>query len=173
MLLRRLALAIGLLCGLIGTQGPEFAQQYRQRLAGGIDELTRVVDAFYAEAASHALTPAAAIARLKDNPDPLARERGADMQYDMDRLARMKQALTAFAEPGIWRRAVTFVTDFDVATAGQTWRDFEPAIPTSADAVAFGLLALAWGWGAAHAVAWPIRRHLRQRNLRRLAGETV
>jgi len=173
MFFRRIAFAIGVVCGLIGTQGPEFAQQYRQRLAGAFDELSRVVADFETEAAKQSLTSGEAIARLEQNSDPLARERGADMQYDIDRLARMKQALTAFAEPGIWRRAVTFVTDFDVATAGQTWRDFEPAIPTSADAVAFGLLALAWGWGAAHAVAWPIRRHLRQRNLRRLAGETV
>ena len=50
LLLRRLALAIGLVCGLLGTQAPEFAQQYRQRLAGAVDELSRVVATFDAEA---------------------------------------------------------------------------------------------------------------------------
>jgi hypothetical protein len=33
MLARRLALAIAVLAGLIGSQAPEFAQQYRQRPA--------------------------------------------------------------------------------------------------------------------------------------------
>lgn len=173
MFFRRIAFAIGVLCGLLGTQGPEFAQQYRQRLAGAIDELSRVVAVFRDEAEQKSLTSGEAIARLEQNADPLARERGADMQYDIDRLARMKRALTAFTEPGIWRRAATFVADFDAATAGQTWKDFEPAIPTSADALAFGLLALLWGWGATHAVAWPIRRHLRKRREQRLARETV
>ena len=56
MLARRLALAIGLLCGLIGTQWPEFSQQYRQRLGGALDELSRIVAAFDAEAASRSLT---------------------------------------------------------------------------------------------------------------------
>ena len=56
-LLRQFALAIGLICGLVGTQGPEFAQQYRQRLAGGVDELARVVGAFEADAREQGLTP--------------------------------------------------------------------------------------------------------------------
>ena len=38
MFVRKLALAISLLAGLIGSQGPEFAQQYRQRLGGAVEE---------------------------------------------------------------------------------------------------------------------------------------
>ena len=51
-LFRRLSMAIGLLCGLAATQAPEFAQQYRQRLAGAVDELSRIVNQFDAEAAN-------------------------------------------------------------------------------------------------------------------------
>ena len=36
---RRLALAIGLVFAIIAAQAPEFAQQYRQRLGGALDEL--------------------------------------------------------------------------------------------------------------------------------------
>ena len=57
MLARRLALAIALIAGLIGSQGPEFAQQYRQRIGGALDELRRIVAEFDAEAASEGLTP--------------------------------------------------------------------------------------------------------------------
>ena len=37
------AFVIGLLLGFALSQTPEFAQQYRQRLGGAIDELQRIV----------------------------------------------------------------------------------------------------------------------------------
>jgi len=79
MIARRLALVIALIAGLIGSQGPEFAQQYRQRIGGALDELERIVAAFDIEAAHEELTPPQAIGRLEQDQDPLARERGHDM----------------------------------------------------------------------------------------------
>ena len=168
MFFRRIAFAIGVLCGLVGTQGPEFAQQYRQRLAGAVDELSRVVGVFYDEAAQHALTPPAAITRLKDNPDPLARERGADMETDIVRLGRLTDALAAFRDSGIWRRLTALAGDFDLETARKAWQDFQPAVPTSAEAIAVGIFGLLVGWGATHAFTWPVRRHLQKRRERNL-----
>jgi hypothetical protein len=52
---RRLALAIALIAGLVGSQGPEFAQQYRQRIGGALDELKRIVADFDDEAAREGL----------------------------------------------------------------------------------------------------------------------
>jgi Protein of unknown function (DUF2937) len=163
----RLAFAIGLFCALIGTQGPEFAQQYRQRLAGAIDELTRIVATFNDEAASHSLKQDEAVARLEANSDPLARERGADMNSDVKRLNRLKASLAAFRESSSMERLVLLARNYDAQTALQTWKDFEPAIPTSTEAIAVGALAFCWGWGATHLCAWPIRRHLRRREQRR------
>ena len=37
------AFVIGLLLGFVLSQTPEFAQQYRQRLGGAVDELQRIV----------------------------------------------------------------------------------------------------------------------------------
>ncbi len=64
MFVRRLAVAIGLIAGLVGSQGPEFAQQYRQRIGGALDELKRIVAAFDDEARREGLTPPQAIMRL-------------------------------------------------------------------------------------------------------------
>ena len=64
MFTRRLAAAIGLLFALVGMQGPEFTQQYRQRLGGALDELKRDVSAFNADAARQSGTPVEAIPRL-------------------------------------------------------------------------------------------------------------
>jgi Protein of unknown function (DUF2937) len=55
MVLRRLAIAIDLLFGLLGSQLPEFAQQYRQRLGGALDELMRMIGQFDTEVAARSL----------------------------------------------------------------------------------------------------------------------
>ncbi len=170
MLTRRLALAIGLLCGLIGTQWPEFSQQYRQRLGGALDELSRIVAAFDAEAASRSLTPAEGVARLKDNPDPLARERGAAIEGDIARQARLERQLEALRDAGPLERLIVMARDLDTATASRTLRDFEPAVPVTAESLVVGALALIWGWGATHLCAWPIRRRLQARRAAGRAG---
>jgi hypothetical protein len=82
---RRLALAIGLIAGLLGSQGPEFSQQYRQRIGGALDELKRIVTEFDDEAAREGLTPSQAIMRLEPNSDPLAEERGRDIAQTIAR----------------------------------------------------------------------------------------
>ena len=78
MFVRRLALAIAVLFGLVGAQGPEFAQQYRQRIGGALDELKAIIATFDVEASHEGLTAAAAIARLERKPrsaGPRARPR--------------------------------------------------------------------------------------------------
>ena len=165
-LLRRLALAIGLACGLVATQAPEFAQQYRQRLAGAIDELSRIVQQFETEAASQSLTPAEAIARLEANSDELARERGADIDSDMVRLTRLQAELAAFRDAAPLRRLATLARQFDPKTAELAWQDFEPAMPTSFEALVLGGLAAVWGWATTHLCIWPVRRHWQRRRQR-------
>ncbi len=91
MFARRLALAIAVLAGLIGSQGPEFAQQYRQRLGGALEELNRIVSEFDAEVRGQGLTRAEGLKRLEDNGDPLAREPGQDMTEAIERASRLNE----------------------------------------------------------------------------------
>jgi hypothetical protein len=166
MLVRRLALAIGLVFALLGVQGPEFAQQYRQRLAGAIDELQRVVAEFDSEAARQSLSPEVAIARLQTNPDPLARERGDAAADDQARLARLSQAFADLRGGPSVSRLWTFAEDFDPETASKTLADYEPAAPTTSEAFIVGGVAGALGWALTHLTAWPVRRGLRRRRER-------
>jgi hypothetical protein len=166
MLIGRVAFAIGILFALIGVQGPEFVEQYRQRLAGAIDELSRVVAAFDAEAARQSLTPDAAIQRLKTNPDPLARDRGLDAETDKTRLERMQDALAAMKNAPPVRRLFAFAENFDPEIAERAFADFEPAAPTSGEAFIVGAVVGALGWAVTHIGAWPIRRHIARRRER-------
>ncbi len=165
MFVRQLALAIGVLFALIGMQGPEFAQQYRQRLAGAIDELRREVAEFDAEAASQALSRNDAAKRLESNADPLAHDRGVAAEADASRLARLEDAFSALKNEPALVRLVTFVKDYDPEIAARAWHDYEPAAPTTKEAFVIGGVTGVFGWALTHFCAWPIRRRLGKRRV--------
>ena len=169
-LIRRLALAIGLLFALAGSQLPEFAQQYRQRLGGAIDELDRMIAQFDAEAASQSLTREQGVDRLKSNGDALAQQRGAAIESDIDRAARLNRQREAFAIGGPLTRLAGLIENFDPATAARAVRDYEPAVPITFEAFIVAGVALILGWSATHLCAWPIRRRMRRRAEARAHG---
>ena len=161
MLARRLALAIAVLAGLIGSQGPEFAQQYRQRLGGALEELNRIVSEFDAEAQRQNLTRAEGLKRLEDDADPLARERGEDMGKAIDRAERLNDQIRAMNSAGPLMRLYVAATSFDPEIARSTLDNYEPAEPLSLGALIAGGLAALWGWAATRLIAWPFSRRSR------------
>jgi hypothetical protein len=163
MLARRLALAIAVLAGLLGSQGPEFAQQYRQRLGGALQELNRIVSEFDRETQSQGLTRDEALKRLEDNSDPLARERGVDMGHTIERAQRLDKETRAIASAGPLMRLYIVATNFDPEVAHSTLDNYEPAEPLSIGALTAGGLAALWGWAAARLIAWPFGRRSRLR----------
>jgi Protein of unknown function (DUF2937) len=163
MLARRLALGVALIAGLIGSQGPEFAQQYRQRAGGALDELKRIVAEFDAEAASERITPSEGVARLEVDSDPLARRRGEDIARTIKRAARLEEQLEAMASAGPLRRLLVMVEDFDPQIARRTLDDYELAAPLSFEAVTAAGVAAVFGWAAVELCAWPLRRRSRLR----------
>src|SRR5688572_1167100 len=62
--------------GLVASQFPEFAQQYRQRLGGAVDELLRVVADFDADASRNQLTREAALQTYGRSGEPFLQDRG-------------------------------------------------------------------------------------------------
>ena len=163
MFARRLALAIAVLAGLIGSQAPEFAQQYRQRLGGALAELNRTVSEFDAEAGSQNLTRTEALNRLAINSDPLARERGEDMGEAIARARRLNDELQALNSAGPLARLTVVAETFDPDIALSTLDNYEPAEPLSLGALMAGGLAALWGWAATRLIAWPFHRRSRLR----------
>ncbi len=166
MFARRFALAVAVLAGLIGSQGPEFAQQYRQRLGGALAELNRIIAEFDAEAKRQNLTPAEGVNRLEDNADPLARERGEDMAEAIDRARRLSEQLQAIESGNPLTRLYVVARNFDPEIAKSALDDYEPAAPLTLGALAAAGFAAFWGWAATHLIAWPFRRRSRLRAVR-------
>ena len=166
MFARRFAVAIAVLAGLIGSQAPEFAQQYRQRLGGALGELNRIISEFDGEAQRQNLTPAEGLTRLEDNDDPLARRRGEDMAETMERAKRLTTQLESMNSDGPLARLYILARDFDPDIARSTLDNYEPAAPLTLGALTAAGLAAFWGWAATHLIAWPFRRRSRLRAMR-------
>lgn len=158
LVLRRLALGFGLFCGLVASQLPEFAQQYRQRLGGALDELTTIVDQFVAEATNAGMDRSQAIARLESNDDPLARKRGEAMAQTISRRDRLADQQTRFRNAGPVGRLVVFAEDADPKILGRAWTDYEPAIPTTTEGFLAAGAGAALGYGLARLIGLPLRR---------------
>lgn len=167
MLARRLALAVGIVLAIIASQGPEFAQQYRQRLGGALEELRRVVGQFDADASAQNLSRDQGLEQLAGNGDPLARQRAEALRGDAARLDRLAAQRDAYASGGpLWRLAAV-AGNFDGVLMRDAMGAFEPAMPLTGEALTLGAVALVLGWGATHLTLWPLRRRWRERARRR------
>ncbi|GJE58334.1 DUF2937 family protein [Methylobacterium trifolii] len=161
--IRTLGLALGLLGGGLAAQGPEFAQQYAQRLGGAVDELRREIATLEADAKATGNTRDGAVERLRGNPDGLVARRGEAARYDIERLARLsaqQQALAQATSP--LGRLVAVMRDPDVSIARAAYQDYDPALPVTTDGLVAGLLGFLATWGG-----WRVLSDLGRRMARR------
>jgi len=155
---RTMAVALGLFGGVVASQGPEFAQQYRQRLGGAIDELRRVVQRFETDAVASGQSRESAIDRLSTNPDGLVSRQGAAMRGNVERLERLERHRQAYVEAGPFQRLLVTVRYGDLDLMEATYGDFEPAVPATQEGLVAAGLGFLGGWGITLLVAGLFRR---------------
>lgn len=159
---RIVAFGLGILGGITASQGPEYSQQYRQRLGGAIDELQRVIARFDADAQVNGETQDSAITRLRSNPDDLVSRQGVAMQGNVERLGRLQAHREAMMEAGPFARVALMLRDGDQDVMQAAYRDFEPAVPVTEE----GLLSTALGfvavWGGILLLAGFVRSFRRR-----------
>jgi Protein of unknown function (DUF2937) len=146
-IVRIVAFGLGLFGGVVASQGPEFAQQYRQRLGGAIDELQQVIRRFDADAQVSGETRESAITRLRSNADDFVSRQGVAMQANVERLGRLDAHRNAMMQAGPFSRIALMVRDGDTDIMEAVSRDFEPALPVTEEGIlsaAAGFIAV-WG----------------------------
>ncbi|MGO9675262.1 MAG: DUF2937 family protein [Methylocella sp.] len=153
----RLALFVGALMGLTASQIPEYAEQYRQRRGGAIDELQNIVAEFDADAARRGLSEAEGIARLSRDSDEFVQERGRQMSEIAQRLQKLSGANAAIAQAGPLGRLVALASDFDPLIARRAYASYEPAVPVTSEGFILGGAGLISGFALFHALAAPFR----------------
>ena len=163
---RLLVLLVGVAGSIAASQAPEFAQQYRQRLGGALDELRQIVADFDADAARNGLTRDTALAEYERSGSPFLTDRGermADILRRFEALTAQKAAIDA-APPVM--RPVVVLRSPDTRLLAGTRLDFEPAVPVTAAgliwaAIGFILFELA-GWTIVKLIALPFSRRRRR-----------
>jgi hypothetical protein len=161
MIVRTIALVAGLAGGVAASQMPEYAQQYRQRLGGAADELSRIMKEFDADAARHGMTREQGISRLIANSDRFVTERGERLREDSARLSRLQRQIEIFQTAGPLRRIAVMATDIDQPTAQRAWSQFEPGVPMTIEGAALGGAGFLAGYGALRLILWPVGRRRR------------
>lgn len=137
MIMRAMALAGGI-AGAAGlSQFPEFSQQYVQRLGGAVDELSRFISEFDADAARFDLSREAALADLEQG-GRMAAARAESMRATLARHARLSGDLEVLRQAGPFTRAYEAGRLSDRELAEATWADFKPALPLTFEGGMFG-----------------------------------
>jgi hypothetical protein len=162
MFLRRIAALIGLFFGIAASQLPEYAQQYRQRLGGAIDELNILIERFNAEAAQSGMNKDQGITHLQQSDDRFVQQRGDQMRDTIARRDRLARQAQDFAKAGPLGRVLVLAEDFDPKIAARAYQAYEPAVPTTSEGLIAALIGFIFGGGLIHLVAWPIRRRRRR-----------
>ena len=155
---RTMAVAVGVFGGVLASQGAEFAQPYRQRLGGAIDELHRVVQRFDVDASANGQSRESALDRLRTNPDNLVSRQGDAMRANMERLDRLERQRQAFVEAGPFQRLLVTARDGDVDLMRAAYQDFEPAVPATQEGVVAAGVAFLTGGGLTLLVGALFRR---------------
>jgi hypothetical protein len=163
-IVRIIAFGLGLCGGVVASQGPEFSQQYRQRLGGTIDELHRVIARFDEDAKASGESHDGAIARLRGNPDDLASRQGAAMQGNAERVNRLEAQRQAMIEAGPFARVALMVRDGDQDVMARAYRDFEPALPVTEEGILSAAAGFILFWGGFLLLAGFLRSFRRRRH---------
>lgn len=133
-----------LLCVLgavLFSQGPEFMQQYLQRLGGHLQEAQRQVGLFRQAALQSGQTLDQFIVATRTNSNAGVAHLSSVMADAVDRVASLQAAHDALAHSSLWARPFVFVQHLDPGIAHATWAAYLPAVPTTIE----GLLYAAAG----------------------------
>ena len=124
------------------SQGPEFMQQYLQRLGGHLDEARRQLAVFQQTATQSGLTLDQFITQTAANADPAVAKLGGVMSAAADRVDTLSSAHEALLHASLWERPFVFLGHLDAGIARATVTVYQPAVPTTAEGLVYALTGM-------------------------------
>ncbi len=118
--------------GALFSQAPEFAQQYRQRLGGAIDELTIIIQNFDEQANHSGLDRQAALNVYATSQEDFLRRQGDAMRRSFARYQSLSDQLADLSAASPILRPLIVMQRPDRRIITNAWREFVPALPVSA-----------------------------------------
>lgn len=126
--------------GLASSQLPEFAQQYRQRLGGALEELRQIVSAFEADAVRSNLTRQEALETYNRAREAFLRDQGATARSTIERYEELAEQRQRLDEAPPLMRPVVVLSHPDERVVRGAWADYEPAVPVSSSGFVWAAL---------------------------------
>jgi hypothetical protein len=124
------------------SQGPEFMQQYLQRLGGHLDEARRQLDVFQKTAAQSGLSLDQFIRQTAANTDTAVAKLGGVMTNAAERVSALQSAHDALIHSTPWERPFIFIRHLDFEIARATRTIFQPAVPMTVEGLAYALVGM-------------------------------
>lgn len=130
----------------IGSQIPQFFQQYIQRLGGHIDELSYLKSQLNLYAGRSHKNLAQYTQKFLSEPDADFHLQGQFIQDIISRLDRLSNSLHSLLNSTDWNRLYRFFSEMDTETAKATLRSFQPGFSMSLEGVVYTGLGIILGY---------------------------
>jgi hypothetical protein len=121
------------------SQGPEFMQQYLQRLGGHLNESQRQLVSFHDAARQAGLPFEQFVAQTKANTDAGVSQLGKVMERTTERTASLQAAHDSLLAASPWSRPFVFVRHLDYEIGRATWSVYKPAVPVTLEGLIYAL----------------------------------
>ncbi len=142
-LLDRLFVVVG---AFLGSQIPQFIQQYSQQLAGHVEELNYLLEQLHQVASYSNKTLEQYINKFLNNSDPDFLHQGEFMQTMLSRWQDLSIALQSLLESSIWTRPYAFIAHFNYEIAKSAFYSFQPSISLTLEGVCYTGVGLLIGY---------------------------
>jgi len=143
-LLDRIFAVIG---AVIFSQGPAFIQQYTQRLAGIVEELSRHVGKMKKIAEGSGKTLSQYVEKFLQSSDPDFQAQGELIQSMISRLDILQGNLVAIKEASVFTRPFTFLYRLNRELFASTLEDYQLGISITIEGIVYALIGLVVGYG--------------------------
>lgn len=142
---RLLALLLALLGAAALSQGPEFAQQYMQRVSGAVDELGEFVRRFNSDTDAAGLTREEALAAYAESGDFLSLQ-GVRVEDTLTRYEQLEEHLNQIRTANEYERSFLIAQEHDLPMLRATAHDYQPAMPLTLAGAAHAGVGFILGW---------------------------
>lgn len=142
-LLDRLCIVAG---AFLGSQIPQFMQQYSQRLAGHVAELQQLLDQLQKTASLSHKNLDQYIHKFLSSSDPDFAFQGQFMQGIVHRWEDLNMALVHLSQSSPWMRPFVFLKDLQPDIAQSTLRTFQPGINLNLEGLCYAGIGIFLGW---------------------------
>ncbi len=136
------------------SQFPAFFAQYRQQLAGRLEQARADLSRVTEEAAALGLSPEAYLSRAEAEGGQFTRVLVEGARETLDTLQRLEAAYQAFTAATAVGRPIIFARHFDGAIADSTLLHFQPAVPLTLEGLAYAGGGLLLGLGLLALLEW-------------------